>query len=1130
MKFYSEIIKLNSNYSPCYNIIDDKAEQWRSFIPTEQFYNVLDTVIDSLMNNNLSYWMQGTYGTGKSHATGFIKNLLFKPQLEIDDIINSIGRTQLKHKLKSFREKNTVFPVIMYGANRITNQIDMSLQIELAVRRALKIAKIDPLIKTDFETYIQVIESDRSNYWDTLIDDNIELHEYVTDKKTLVNKLKSNNIDLFLTLREVLNKLNRPISVKNILPWLQEVSLFLKENNISNHIIIYWDEFTSILEKRDSEINSLLQMLAEKAEDTGVRFFLVSHRTVEQVLSVKAERDKLMGRFEDMSYVMSDITTYLIMANAIQKKDSQLWEDYRETHTNKLQYVISALSEEINQDSINNLINLFPIHPFSAYLTSYIAKVFGSAERTIFNFLNDKTKGFSYFINSYPSTTDEYLLTADYAFDFFLEGFELIEEPFYKNILQKFKNSEEKLNQEDRCYVQLFKILLLLNISHYKKNYNNINDKLVLPNRDNLILSVIDTHLQSHVEGFLSFIEKNKIIVKDHDNKYIIESYSYDRSKTLSKITEIQSKYNSVDKIFKNKHLNDLIIPFKGNQRSKDFMVIRLFDSKISKNDLLRKFNDKNLFKNDHNINIALILSLNLDERDAFRLTLEELLKENDIPICVCVLDKVFREDDLHKFLQYTAQAEISNNENDNQAEKVAVENINGLLKNWTEDARVNHNITWHIKDKNGCVNNGTVPFTDISRTIDEKISQIIFYKSLDILYPRLKTSTLWASRHAKSIAINMLSVGSFNEVDKKFHELFHDKSSNIIVKSDLRLESAYVEHPLVIIRKKLKQRIISGAKLNLVDVLNFLFIKPFGFCKNEIFYATLAFLLREYKNKWYNDTTGETISDVALIEMLVDVFRYYCDNSYNSRKNCDFRLGSESESKLIEILEEIFLISKCDSFIECRNKLADKLLINLKYPVWLLRFENEIRNDLDFQISLTSLNDMLLASTTSQAFNTSYFTQNYELLLENKEKLEKLFHNYENIDILSCFMNFIESELSHTRNNYNLNNIEGTISFLKIRLQGDPLYWDINNVKQQLNAMHIEKLNAYIDLPEKKTKNINDFQYIDMNPVSDEDIENTDKLIESYPGDFKQLLLQGIKEYESLKGIILRLIKDNPC
>ncbi len=103
MKYYNEILGLHDSFSPFYVLGEEKRDNWNDFIPTNQFYDLLSEVLECVESqerqNRLSIWLHGTYGTGKSHATGVIKKLLFAPLSEIESYIERLNtRNDLKHK------------------------------------------------------------------------------------------------------------------------------------------------------------------------------------------------------------------------------------------------------------------------------------------------------------------------------------------------------------------------------------------------------------------------------------------------------------------------------------------------------------------------------------------------------------------------------------------------------------------------------------------------------------------------------------------------------------------------------------------------------------------------------------------------------------------------------------------------------------------------------------------------------------------------------------------------------------------------------------------------------------------------------------------------------------------------
>ena len=67
---YSDAIKIRETKS-AYSIQTEEDNEWKNFIPNEQFNEILQKVIGSVSNKvvdeHRSFWLEGTYGTGKSH-------------------------------------------------------------------------------------------------------------------------------------------------------------------------------------------------------------------------------------------------------------------------------------------------------------------------------------------------------------------------------------------------------------------------------------------------------------------------------------------------------------------------------------------------------------------------------------------------------------------------------------------------------------------------------------------------------------------------------------------------------------------------------------------------------------------------------------------------------------------------------------------------------------------------------------------------------------------------------------------------------------------------------------------------------------------------------------------------------
>ena len=88
---YNEFMHINEDFIPVFDLENEEADQyWSLFIPNDKFRDILSSAIDSLnpTNQKNPIWLQGTYGTGKTHATSVIKHLLCDetlPDYDLED-------------------------------------------------------------------------------------------------------------------------------------------------------------------------------------------------------------------------------------------------------------------------------------------------------------------------------------------------------------------------------------------------------------------------------------------------------------------------------------------------------------------------------------------------------------------------------------------------------------------------------------------------------------------------------------------------------------------------------------------------------------------------------------------------------------------------------------------------------------------------------------------------------------------------------------------------------------------------------------------------------------------------------------------------------------------------------------
>lgn len=80
---YSQYFNIDEKYYAVVTkkLIDEGKVRWEGFYPHETFIQLLHQVVTMLSGKETkSIWVEGTYGTGKSHATLTLKCLLEAPR------------------------------------------------------------------------------------------------------------------------------------------------------------------------------------------------------------------------------------------------------------------------------------------------------------------------------------------------------------------------------------------------------------------------------------------------------------------------------------------------------------------------------------------------------------------------------------------------------------------------------------------------------------------------------------------------------------------------------------------------------------------------------------------------------------------------------------------------------------------------------------------------------------------------------------------------------------------------------------------------------------------------------------------------------------------------------------------
>lgn len=285
---YNDIIRKRSGKA-AYSIEEEKGNQWASFIPNEQFNTVLKTVLRSVRGNDIdshkSFWINGTYGTGKSHAVAVISHLLCDPVEDIKGWVEyEYGADKFKlirEQIFTLRKQKRLLPVKIEGLMDMAHVADLPLVLQSAVIKALNREHIDCTVNTDFDELISHIQ-EHVVIWEDLISRSVALKSVAATREKLIQKLQARDMGTYQKAKDAQRSANMAIlfGQENIGSWLIEIQEKLRRETEYKGLLILWDEFTDVMDDSIGiSVLKSLQTIAHKFanEENDSFLFLISH-------------------------------------------------------------------------------------------------------------------------------------------------------------------------------------------------------------------------------------------------------------------------------------------------------------------------------------------------------------------------------------------------------------------------------------------------------------------------------------------------------------------------------------------------------------------------------------------------------------------------------------------------------------------------------------------------------------------------------------------------------------------------------------------------------------------------------------------------------------------------------------
>ncbi len=955
---YDDIIKLRGGKA-AYVIADEKDGEWTSFIPNEQFNTVLRTVLKSVRGNDIdnhkSFWINGTYGTGKSHAVAVISHLLCD---SVDDIRDWVDYeygdekfTSIRQAIYKLREEKRLLTVKVYGLSAMTHTSDLALVLQKAVTSTLEAKGIDVCVPTDFESYIEQIKKE-PEIWEHRIEANTRLSSIVTTTEQLINKLADGDLGTFHRVTDTLRAagLDVRMSNDNLKQWLIEVQNKLAELGEYSGLLIIWDEFTDVMKDPIGlPVLKELQDVAERfmSEENDSYMFLISHPSAFN--GVDSEQLKQTdGRYHRLKYNMEPVSAFKIMSRKFEIVDKERHSKMSQSFYSVNSYLLDVFTATSNDalSTKEDLFNLFPLHPGTANLATHYATVVGSSSRSVFEFLgqNDAIRTF---LDDEDVFFDGGTITADYLWDYVLKVFQ-DDVTNYGAVTERYNSYMQRVGSMGRDYFAVFKGVLLLNAFNNVSGENN--NGLVTPSEDNIHALFAGTSYGENVDNILAWFNEEGIIQRAPGGMYSVQFSALPSGEIEEKKDEMRMvqyrfthqilNFSDVAKnIFEKKFMQKVIRPF----------AFKFYSDVQNESQLRSQIKNGKKEHKSSSLFFALLLARNNTELATLRTFAEKCSVDQDDKdlknIVFIVFDEVMTDIKYEQFIEFQANYACASSHGFLDQQKVHKDHAMAMVKEWMESVQRN-NATVYINGEE----KQPISVKHLSSVVNSGIAPVIFPYGPDAheILRQKAPSTFWKQQNSKEMVRTFLfattksEFASINQQMRPVQYLIQDcLDENLNWKSDV-LDT----HPFKAACDKVSKIIKYADKslpFNFDDKFSVLTQPPYGFYGSFAAMGIIAFALRPWINKIF-DPQGKPRDANALIDDIVLLFKVWDDNKSNSKLN--FKFQTPEEGKLCKELISLFKLnnkgnaySDVTSLKDARFAITGDFLAKKNNPLWTLKY-----------------------------------------------------------------------------------------------------------------------------------------------------------------------------------------------
>lgn len=541
-KRYSDYIEISPTFESVVDIDADTRNKnlWREYIVGDDMENLMEALCQSLNNEGVdneghdlrrSFWIHGSYGTGKSYAAILVKHLMEDKTQIVDDYLSSTSRlSAFRNRFMKCRNRGGDYLVIWKtGCTGLRDGNSLLMEAEKAIRDALAEkfgdkadygdASLADVVKTQVHSHI--------HNWDYILQTTTLGDDYGSVEE-LQEAIDASDLKALQRTASILRQFNWGL-VDSLETFREWVSAVIENNHLNKSGIFFiWDEFTEYILNSDDV--TILQQLSEFTKVKPLYMMFIVHKSQEMIDNLTTDRYQLIThRFHQVEFHITQDAALDLIAGSINIRNgmTEHWIEARKPVVKNIRPFlpdISGLNDEISE----KIDHLCPIHPMTIKLLSRVAENYAAAQRTMFRFMKDQSTselGFVGYINKYGPDSQACWLTPDWLWDYFFTRESDFSDKDTKvpEYIRHFEESKNMVESDENAF-RVFKtaMLLMALMSSTKGLYSGKRTKDgIAATEDCLATCLAGVITKTTVHDLLETMQDSKILVLDkdqHDN------------------------------------------------------------------------------------------------------------------------------------------------------------------------------------------------------------------------------------------------------------------------------------------------------------------------------------------------------------------------------------------------------------------------------------------------------------------------------------------------------------------------------------------------------------------------------------------------------------------------------------